>query len=93
MAKVPRAVRLKPETVKRVKDLASSLGRSEQTVMESAIESFLDDAEHGTPDVPAEVPAVAKASPAPKLPPSVRTAADLLSDRQRKLAKEMGWVS
>jgi hypothetical protein len=51
VAKVARAVRLTPETVERVKSLASSLGRSEQSVLESAVEAFLDDAEGGTPDV------------------------------------------
>lgn len=85
VAKVARAVRLTPETVERVKSLASSLGRSEQTVMESAIEAFLDDAEGGTPDVVEEP--VVEATPAPM------TNAEMMRARQRQLAREMGWAS
>lgn len=85
MAKVARAVRLTPETVERVKSLASSLERSEQSVLESAVEAYLDDAEGGTPDVVEEP--VVEATPGPRGPIVSRMTAG-----QAAVARELGWL-
>jgi hypothetical protein len=83
VAKVARAVRLTPETVERVEALAKSLSVSQQVVLESAVEDYLDSAGRGTPDV-------AQEQAAPRSTPNPSPAfADAKGTRQQRLNAAM----
>lgn len=56
MAKQAVAVRLQPETIARADAYAAARKVSRQVVLESGIESFLDDAKRGVPDLVPEPP-------------------------------------
>lgn len=83
MAKLPVPFRLDPEKLGRVDAYAKARGRSRQTVLEQAVDNFLEDAEGGVPDLPEES---AKAERAPGRQESpMFFYADSLRERQARL--------
>jgi predicted DNA-binding protein len=82
MAKVAVALRLRPETLARLDAYAKARGSSRQVLLESFVESRLEDAERGVVGLPVEVARPVVAKPQAR---RMETSADWALARQRKL--------
>jgi hypothetical protein len=91
MAKVPVALRLAPEKLARVDAYAKARGRSRQVVLESAVDSFLDDSGRGVPDLVEDTTPTREEQEANKAAlkaarvAAQETSQDWAMDRQRRL--------
>lgn len=81
MEKKAQTFRLRVPTLEFVRSYAKERHCSQAEVLELAVESLRGDVRGGVPDLPAPV--------APKTAPAV--VPSLMAERQRRLAKEMGW--